>query len=1083
MATTIKNNDLAIELSGAPAEELGNENELPVKYSVESLPTLGKLFDGATEITAPGTDLLGTTVDYVPTLNLTGSDGFDFKVRPAADSHSSCSPSTLLDPACNTVSIEILDTLRFQFTTELSLPLQITLSSTGGAATSGPAELSLGPVELVGNPGWTPADDLLPRPRSGHESVAVTLFDGTNAVLSIGGDSLGVNVDVYDQDNDASLGTIDMQFEHGAGFTATKLQDGRVLVVVGTGPLGADGQESVVGAEIWRPSATVTNCTNTDPIVVTTAEDHGFLDGQEVTITGVLGNTACNVVSTTVLSPILSPITDKTFTIAPDLLGGNLGDYLSGGRAATDTALLGSFTATDALTDGRDGHTATLLPPTVANPNGTVLIASGRQVSFAAGDPRLAECGFNTGVLGSAEIFDPAGNDGLGKFNPGATGDAFFERVATLVTTNPLLDPPIQQVLFTGSAFPPGTGNFGTVSNDVDITTCSGAAGDGKIGTTSEAISPRTRSSGTTGQLLIGDAFTAPFGSVIVTFPATKPNAFGFFTPNMGTAETLTVTVDFTVGSPQVFNLNQTTFGSDVIFFGFFDTSATIETLTFDGAIGASTARVLIDDLTVGTALVGTTGQFSGSSGAFSGPGSLNDLFDGPEGEFLAALDVSETFDFDSAPSNGFPGLIEGSNFNANVTPPGPLVVTTSPDHVFPDGEFVTIMGVEDNDACNVTANAISFLTDDTFELNGTTGDGAVGTGGTAFQVGCAPGFAFAKCLPVGSCPTGLAELYDPTSATPSFGPAATPHALKSHTRQTATLLADGRVLVAGGVYDDTTDFDAEIYDPVANTWTCVGDVTDDKCVAAGPKGLQSPRQDHSAALLSNNSVLLTGGFSAGETTDTTEIFDPAAGDFTAAASMSVARQNHASLLLGDGSLMVTGGSDDGASLKSVEFFNLEFPDPPDVQTTIIITDLPDLGTLFDGGVAITATGYTVLDPSNTVTFIATSSGSTSFGYSVTSTTGLVTTGIVDLSITNVLEVTQSCIVAGRVVGCSPIECDDGVDNDGDGDVDFPADSGCSSAIDDNEKIECADGVDNDDDGDVDFPMDSGCSSASDDSE
>ena len=70
-------------------------------------------------------------------------------------------------------------------------------------------------------------------------------------------------------------------------------------------------------------------------------------------------------------------------------------------------------------------------------------------------------------------------------------------------------------------------------------------------------------------------------------------------------------------------------------------------------------------------------------------------------------------------------------------------------------------------------------------------------------------------------------------------------------------------------------------------------------------------------------------------------------------------------------------------------------------------------------------------------------------------------------------------------------QCSDGKDNDGDGKIDFPADPGCSSALDDDEtdakmsavKAVCEDGEDNDGDGKVDFPDDPGCSSRKDDSE
>ena len=67
-------------------------------------------------------------------------------------------------------------------------------------------------------------------------------------------------------------------------------------------------------------------------------------------------------------------------------------------------------------------------------------------------------------------------------------------------------------------------------------------------------------------------------------------------------------------------------------------------------------------------------------------------------------------------------------------------------------------------------------------------------------------------------------------------------------------------------------------------------------------------------------------------------------------------------------------------------------------------------------------------------------------------------------------------------------ECSDGIDNDGNGLVDYPADPGCTSADDDTEfggivTPECSDGIDNDGNGLVDYPADPGCTSFDDDSE
>ena len=67
---------------------------------------------------------------------------------------------------------------------------------------------------------------------------------------------------------------------------------------------------------------------------------------------------------------------------------------------------------------------------------------------------------------------------------------------------------------------------------------------------------------------------------------------------------------------------------------------------------------------------------------------------------------------------------------------------------------------------------------------------------------------------------------------------------------------------------------------------------------------------------------------------------------------------------------------------------------------------------------------------------------------------------------------------------CQPALCGDGIDNDGDGKTDYPADPGCDSLGDDTEANPatppvCADGMDNDTDTLVDWPNDFGCTAAS----
>ena len=66
----------------------------------------------------------------------------------------------------------------------------------------------------------------------------------------------------------------------------------------------------------------------------------------------------------------------------------------------------------------------------------------------------------------------------------------------------------------------------------------------------------------------------------------------------------------------------------------------------------------------------------------------------------------------------------------------------------------------------------------------------------------------------------------------------------------TATLLADGRVLVAGGINEQEQALNStELYDPASNIWT------------AGP-WLAEHLQSHTAARLSDGTVMLAGGFS-----------------------------------------------------------------------------------------------------------------------------------------------------------------------------------------------------------------------------
>jgi N-acetylneuraminic acid mutarotase len=115
-------------------------------------------------------------------------------------------------------------------------------------------------------------------------------------------------------------------------------------------------------------------------------------------------------------------------------------------------------------------------------------------------------------------------------------------------------------------------------------------------------------------------------------------------------------------------------------------------------------------------------------------------------------------------------------------------------------------------------------------------------------------------------------------------------------------------VLVAGG--ETTlhrsgaigTDYlaSAEIYDPVAGTWTPTG-------------SMASARWQHTATLLPNGTVLVVGGGGA-PWLASAEIYDPVAGTWTTTASMNYPRSNHTATLLANGTVLVAGGQYDDSN-------------------------------------------------------------------------------------------------------------------------------------------------------------------------
>nr|WP_276203634.1 Ig-like domain-containing protein [Hyalangium minutum] len=130
----------------------------------------------------------------------------------------------------------------------------------------------------------------------------------------------------------------------------------------------------------------------------------------------------------------------------------------------------------------------------------------------------------------------------------------------------------------------------------------------------------------------------------------------------------------------------------------------------------------------------------------------------------------------------------------------------------------------------------------------------------------------------------------------------------RARENHTATLLSNGQVLVTGGFGLTGSLASAEEYNPVTGAWSTT-------------RPLAVARRDHTATLLPNGQVLVTGGFGLDEELASAEVYDQETKGWSRTGPLAMAREYHTATLLPNGQVLVTGGFGWAGHLASAELY------------------------------------------------------------------------------------------------------------------------------------------------------------------
>ncbi len=643
------------------------------------------------------------------------------------------------------------------------------------------------------------------------------------------------------------------------------------------------------------------------------------------------------------------------------LAAGGAGGGGTLGSAALFDPGSGTWTATGSLTTPRSAHTATLISnrPPACRPNC-------RKVVIAGG------LGSDGRPLASAELFDPETGTWTAT---GALTSARSSHTATLLGTGRILvvggSDASGQLLATAELFDPLTGTW----------TATASLGNARSSHTATLLPD--------GKVLIAGGVGAggqPLASAELYDPAAGSGA-GAWTPtgplnDARTAHTATSLGDEISGrsDPRVLVAGGTGSGGVPLSAAeTYDPQSGTWTRAGSLADGRTlhTAALLPDGRVVVAGGSGGAGRlasaelFSPSSRNWSAAGALATPRSGHRTAVL--LDGRAVASGGTGPAGQALGSTEvySPDLGERWAPTGALANARSAHtaSLLPDGDVLVVGGHTSFDfflaggpgCCNVAPLAAAELYNPASGLWRQTGALARARsfhtatllrgppercGANCGKILVAGGFgAVDPSGPTGNAePLTSAELYDPATGQWT----ATGAMSERRAWHTATLLGDGRVLVAGGAKaagGGSAVDTAELYDPASGTWTPAGNL-----VAGGNPNMSGPqgaRQNHAAVLLTGSpdqcasncgKVLVvggTGGFGSGSAFFSTELFDPATGTFARTGNFRNPRQlrTDAVSLLPDGKVLVAGGFSDPFGSAPPHLAAAEVYDPRTMTT------------------------------------------------------------------------------------------------------------------------------------------------------